>query len=80
MKAFIVKHHWIAAALLCASLLTGCVTDGEDTGLKSSCTVLDGPYSYGTKDVNGPVHAGPKLAPRLARHNSIGHKLNCPGF
>lgn len=72
MKMFI-----ILSSLL---LLAGCQTTGQVQSLLPVCTALGAPIEYNSKNKDSDWHAGPKLAPRLAKQNRVGVNLACKAY
>ena len=83
MKNWLIKHHQWATILALASIaLGGCATvpAGSTQSLKPVCDALGPPHVYNSKNKDSAYHAGPKVAPRLARDNRVGTNLHCNGY
>lgn len=70
----------VGSLLLGAAVLGGCQTTGSTTSTKPVCAALIGPITYNSRNPNSEYHAGPKLAPQIARRNRVGVNLHCPKY
>lgn len=59
-------------------MLGGCVTTGSTP--TAVCDALIGPIHYNSKVTTSPSHAGPALAPELAKRNRVGINLGCTQY
>jgi hypothetical protein len=70
----------VLLVVLIGFALGGCAATGSTQSLTPVCTALGPPHAYNSHTLTSAIHAGPKLAPRLARDNSVGTQLRCPGY
>lgn len=71
---------WVVVLLACATAACSTV---PDTAVKSTapvCEALLGPIKYNSTNPQSRRHAGPDLAPDLAKHNRVGRLLRCHNF
>lgn len=71
----------LSSIIVGSLLLVGCVTTGSTPPQYAPvCEALVGPIYYNSKNIKSRRHAGPDLAPELAKRNKVGRNLRCPQY